>query len=317
MRYRILGRTGLQVSEISLGTVQFGLPYGIPDRNGKLPELTESQSIEIIRQACEDGVNFMDTARDYGKSEAVIRQALKTLKNDEIYIATKLKPLNENMSDDELGKTVIASIESSRRTLERETIDILQLHNATENLMKRTALLDILCMAKEREWIRFAGVTTYGLDAPLYAIKDGFWDTVQVEFNLFNQKTSGIFNEAAKNNIGIIVRSAMLKGAMALAEDETPVNLQTLHKQAKELPAFFKRSNLSIPQIALLFVLSHSQISTVLTGVVSKDQLIENILTEQAFPFSKDELISASALNMDNTDLTDPRRWNFNISPVL
>lgn len=310
MQYRTLGRTGLQVSEISLGTVQLGLPYGIPDQEGHLPSLTEAEAMTILHQAFEESVNFLDTARGYGDSEALIGKALKKTSR-EIYVATKLEPLSELMDDDEMAKAIRQSIEASRRTLDQETITILQVHNATTNLLKREVILDVLSTARHREWIRFQGVSTYGLEAPKKAIEQGYWDTVQVEFNLFNQQLQEIFDLAQSRNVGLIIRSAMLKGAIATPEKDTPEFLKTLYQTAQTLPFFFQRKNLSIPQIALLYVLSHPAVSTTLTGVVHVDQLLENLQASGQGPFTADQLAAAKTFHRDEPQLTDPRQWQF------
>lgn len=314
MQYRALGKTDLQVSELSLGTVQFGMPYGIPDAHGNLPVLPESRSLEIIRRALIEGINFLDTARTYGESEAIIGKALKH-RQETVYVATKIQPLSDLMTDEELVKTIKSSIESSRRALNRETLDLLQLHNATPELLRREAILDTLALARHREWIRYQGVTTYGPEAPEKAIAQGYWDTIQVEFNCFNQENRRLFEEASRRGIGVIIRSAMLKGAMTIAEGELPEPLKQLRQRSADLPAFFDRRHLSIPQIALLFVLSHSQVSTVLTGVLSVDQMLENINVQNEPILPPEYLEAAEQLHISDTSLTDPRKWVFE-SPV-
>jgi len=304
--YRILGRTQLSVSEISLGTVQFGMPYGIPGPNGRLPELSEKESLGVIRRAIEAGVNFLDTARNYGTSEAVIGRALKK-RPEEIYVATKLEPLAEELSDHEMKKNILASIEASRKTLGREVIDIMQVHNATEALLQREIIRDTLITAQSKEWIRYKGVSTYGPEAPLKAIQEDYWDTVQVEFNVLNQNCLPVFEAAATKNVGVIVRSAMLKGA--LTTPDIPASLQPIRQEALKLPDFFERSDLSIPQICLLYVLSHLQVATVLTGVVSADQLQENLAVRELDSFTTDQLREAREKYQANALLTDPRQW--------
>ncbi len=310
MQYRALGKTGLRVSEISLGTVQLGLPYGVPDKDGNLPSLTEAQSLAILDRAYAEGVNFLDTARNYGNSEAIIGRSLKR-RQEEVVVATKLEALSPEMTDDEMAKAIRQSIEQSRRALDRETIDLLQVHNAAEALLDREVILDLLAQARHREWIRYQGVTTYGVSAPEKAIEQGYWDTVQVEFNLFNQQVKPIFDLAAEHQAGLIIRSAMLKGAMTATEEDTPEPLKELHRRAQQLPDFFERRGLPIPQLALLYVLSHPAVSTVLTGVISIEQLLQNLAVSQMERLQPEQLEASKALHIPNPALTDPRLWQF------
>ncbi len=310
MRYRPLGKTGLQVSEISLGTVQLGLPYGLPDASGKLPSLSETEAMTIIHQALQAGINVLDTARSYGDSETIIGKALKK-QSREVYVATKLDPLSEEMSDEELVKQIKDSIEGSRRALDRETIELMQVHNATVKLLKREALLDTLAYARGKEWIRFQGVTTYGVEAPQFALSQRYWHTVQVEFNLLNQSLLPIFEQAKEAQAGLIIRSAMLKGAIGSDSSTLPESLKALAEKTQGLPAYFDRKSLSVPQIALLFVLSHPQVATVLTGVIHPEQLQENLGALNTTLLSDAQLQVAKILDLGESALTDPRQWGF------
>jgi len=305
--YRVLGRTCLSVSEISLGTVQFGMPYGIPGPDGRLPELSEKESLAIIRHALELGVNFLDTARNYGISEAVIGRALKR-RPEEVYLATKLEPLPEDLSDNDMKKTILVSIEASRKALDREVIDLIQVHNATESLLGREIITETLITAQSKEWIRFKGVSTYGPEAPLRAINQGVWDTVQVEFNVLNQACLPVFDAAASENVGVIVRSAMLKGALTTDEKSIPESLKPIRQKALSLPRFFDCPDLSIAEICLLFVLSYPQVSTVLTGVATVEQLKENSQVSSFPKFQSEQLLDAQTLQL-NSEKVDPRQW--------
>lgn len=315
MHYRTLGRTGIAISELSLGTVQLGMPYGIPDASGQLPFVPEAEALEILRQGLREGVNFLDTARGYGDSEALIARALHKHSED-VFVATKLEPLSEAMTDDEIAKSIRNAIETSRRTLQREALDILQVHNATEALLDREVIPDLLAQARDREWIRFQGVSTYGAKAPLKAIDQGYWDTVQVEFNVFNQATRGVFEAAQTKNVGVLVRSAMLKGVMTTPAEAMPDALKALAKQAQHLPDFFERRDVSVPQAALLYVLSHPQVSSVLCGVLNVSQLMENLATVEAPQLTAEQLEAARVLHVEDSHLTDPRQWTLEAMPA-
>ena len=101
MNYRRLGRTGLRVSEIGLGTVELGLDYGVPVAGEHLRP-PEEHAARLLNRALDLGVNFIDTARAYGASEEIIGRALKGRRNEYI-LASKLAPIREEgQSDGEL-----------------------------------------------------------------------------------------------------------------------------------------------------------------------------------------------------------------------
>ncbi|HIL69018.1 MAG TPA: aldo/keto reductase, partial [Verrucomicrobia bacterium] len=88
MNYRRLGRANLQVSEVSLGTVELEMDYGIPVQ-GEQRRPSESEAVKLLNAAVDRGINFIDTARVYGESEAIVGRALKSRRN-EIILATKV-----------------------------------------------------------------------------------------------------------------------------------------------------------------------------------------------------------------------------------
>ena len=124
MNYRRLGRTNLQVSEISLGTVELGMDYGIPMQGDHL-QPSEAEATRTLNCALDLGINLIDTAQAYGESEAIIGRALKSRRNEYI-LATKIAGLSwEGYTGVEFREQVEASITESLRTLQTDTIDLL------------------------------------------------------------------------------------------------------------------------------------------------------------------------------------------------
>ena len=115
MRYRRLGRTGLNVSEVSLGTVEIGLDYGLTDRPA------ESEVARLLHRALDLGTNFLDTARLYGESEALIGRILGD-RHAEFFICSKVAAASE--------AEMCTSVETSLRALNRDSIDMLMIHSA-------------------------------------------------------------------------------------------------------------------------------------------------------------------------------------------
>ena len=169
MNYRRLGRTGLQVSEIGLGTVELGLDYGVPVAGEHLRP-PEEHAARLLNQALDLGVNFIDTARAYGASEEIIGRALKGRRGEYI-LASKLAPIREEgQSDGELAEQVKASIAESLRMLQTDVIDLLQLHWAPADVIAKGRVLAAAREAQRAGQVRFIGASTYGEEAPLAAL---------------------------------------------------------------------------------------------------------------------------------------------------
>jgi len=137
VRFRPLGNTGLQVSEVSLGTVELGLDYGFRGSHhyGK-PSI--ENSICLIHAALDMGVNLLDTARTYGSSEEVIGAALRGM-SSKPYIMSKvlLSEQAEHNGIVTLRREMFSSIETSLKLLQVETLDLLLIHNATMALLQQ------------------------------------------------------------------------------------------------------------------------------------------------------------------------------------
>ena len=154
MNYRRLGRTNLQVSEISLGTVELGMDYGIPAQ-GAHRRPSEADAARLLNRALDLGVNLIDTAQAYGESEAIIGQALKSRRN-EYNLATKISSLSwDGYTGKELREQVEASIAESLRALQTDSIDLLYIHNATPELIQRGEIVEIMQRAQQAGYTRF------------------------------------------------------------------------------------------------------------------------------------------------------------------
>ena len=155
MEYRTLGRTGLSVSLVSLGS-------GGPSQLGQNTSVPESEVHTLLHTALDMGINLIDTAAGYGKSEEILGRALKTVDRNRYYIATKTRPVRENriLSASELAHQV----ETSLKRLQLETIDIFQFHGVQRNEYDgvRDSLVSTAQKLKSQGKIRFIGITVLG-----------------------------------------------------------------------------------------------------------------------------------------------------------
>lgn len=303
MKYRRLGRTGLAVSEISLGTVEIGMPYGIAAQGESLhPD--EAQASKLLNYALDHGINFIDTARAYGESEAFIGRALKG-RRQEFVLASKVTVPSEK----DVRHHVLSSIETSLRLLETDVIDIMMIHSAPVETIANGEVLAILQGVKQSGEIRWIGSSVYGEDAARAAIADGGYDCLQIAYSVLDRRPeANVVPEAEKAGVGLVARSVLLKGSLTnrvdLLSDEL-LELKTAVRRMREIAA---REGMSLPELAYRYVLSHSTPQTALVGTATTHELAEAI----AFAgggISDDLLAEIRSLPMPDARYLNPANW--------
>jgi aryl-alcohol dehydrogenase-like predicted oxidoreductase len=273
VNYRRLGRTGLQVSEIGLGTVEIGLDYGVPVAGEHLRP-PEEQAARLLNRALDLGVNFIDTARAYGTSEEIIGRALKS-RRQEYVLATKLAPIKEEgQGDAELCEQVKASIAQSLRMLQADVIDLLQLHYAPVDVIASGRVLAAARDAQQAGYVRYIGASTYGEEAPLAALADGGYDTLQVAYNLADRTMEAqVLPLARQQDVGVIVRSVLLRGVLTHRYRLVPPALGDLKAAIERVAGIAAADGIDIPEMAYRFVLSNPAVSTALVGTARMEEL--------------------------------------------
>ncbi len=310
MNYRRLGRTNLQVSEISLGTVELGMDYGIPVQ-GEHRQPSEAEAARLLNCALDLGVNLIDTARAYGGSEAIIGWALKSRRNEYI-LATKISSLSwKEYTGIELRKQVETSITESLRALQTDIIDLLYIHNATPELIQRGEIVEIMQRAQQVGYARFIGTTTYGEAAPLAVLKDGRFDCIQVAYNLLDRQfEERVLPLAKENDVGIVIRSVLLKGALTYRYAYLPEELRELRTVIDGVNSLCGAQANSLPELAYRFVLAHPAVSTALVGTSRAHELQEIVSFAGADPLPP-ELLDALREIIVSPDQINPGTWPF------
>jgi aryl-alcohol dehydrogenase-like predicted oxidoreductase len=310
MNYRRLGRTNLQVSEISLGTVELGMDYGIPVQ-GEQRRPSEADAARTLNCALDLGINLIDTARAYEESEAIIGRALKSRRNEYI-LATKISSLSwEGYTGVELQKQVEASITESLRALQTDIIDLLYIHNATPELIQCGEIVEIMQRAQQAGYVRFIGATTYGEAAPLAVLKDGHFDCVQVAYNLLDRQfEERVLPLAKENDVGLVIRSVLLKGALTYRYPHLPEELRELRTAVEQVNSLCGDQDSSLPELAYRFVLAQSAVSTALVGTsrVPELQEIVSFAGHRALP---QELLKDIREIIVSPDQLNPGTWPF------
>lgn len=311
LNYRPLGKTSLQVSVIALGTVSLGLDYGI-EAPGEFGRPAEADAIRLLQQAADAGISLFDTAPAYGESERLLGQALRSY--PQCYIATKVPvPMDANgspMRNTPLRRAVQGSMENSLHALQRNVLDIVQIHNATADIIAQGEMAEALLQAQKQGKVRFLGASVYGEEAALAAVEAGCFDVIQVAYNVLDQRMARrVFPAAERAGVGILVRSALLKGALTAKARWLPPELAELRQAAERAMDILAGSWQSLPEAALRFCLSAPQVATVLIGARTPEELRPALAAAEAGPLSEEVLARTPALALAEERWLNPTYW--------
>lgn len=304
MKYRKLGKTGLEVSEIGMGTWQ------LADDPGMWTGADLKESLNCLYKYVEQGGNFIDTAWVYGYSDKPERHASEELigkffkesgKRDEIVIATKVAPKNwhwpawkaDKISDCFPNKHIEKQVEDSLRSLKVDVIDLVQFHVwhdnwANEDGWKET-IQKIMKSGKVKHW--GISINDYQPSNCLKTLDTGLISTIQFIFNIFHQKpTDKLFPFARENNVGLIVRVPLDEGGLTGKFTNKTVfpkgDFRTKYFGGKRLNDLVKRTDglkkllgndiETLPELALRYVLSFDNVSTVIPGMRKLEHIRAN-----------------------------------------
>ena len=309
MDYIQLGATDLLVSRLGVGTAAFGLDrYGIPTPGEGCVGVTEA--IANIHRAIEGGVNFFDTAPAYGRSEELLGDALADHKD--CLVATKV-PIPENVdeiSHSELTRRVNESLHESLRRLRRETIDVVQIHNAGVQVLRQGDMISCLEGAREAGKLRYIGASVYGEEAAMAAIRTGKIQVLQIALSLLDQRMRNkVIPEARAAGVGVLARSVLLKGTLTKRAQWLPPSLLALSQASERAVTELGTCWEALPGMALRFCLSVDGVNCVLSGVRNSAEVEDCLEACAAGPIAPALLAKAYGLGLDDERLLNPSHW--------
>ncbi len=309
MKRRRLGRTGLDVSEISLGTVELGLPYGIPEA-GRLLQPDEAAAARLLNKALDLGINFIDTARLYGSAEEVIGRALRG-RRPEYFLASKVPNfVDEHLTGHALRERIFASVEESLRVLQTDVIDVMLIHSAPVEVILRGEIISALEDLKRKGHVRWLGASVYGEQAALAAIADGRCDCLQIAYNLLDRRPEKqILARACAAGVGIVARSVLLKGALTRRYPYLPESLAALRQAVEQAMALEGTGPDGLVELAYRFVLSQQPPDTALAGASSVAELEQAVAAAARGPLAHDLVTQIAGISIKQESLLDPFNW--------
>ena len=303
----LLGRSGIHVSRIALGTVELGLDYGIAGA-GDHRRPDEAAAATLLNHALDIGVTFIDTARMYGEAEAIIGRAIGHRRSEYVLASKVATPVA--LRGAEAREHVGRSIETSLAALGTDHIDLMYSHSATVDEIAQGDVYAALDEARQAGKVRAVGASTYGEAAPLAAVKHGGYDCIQVAYNLLDRALEVEFLPAAQAaNIGVVARSVLLKGALTHRYAYLPEVLADLRAASAHAQALAAGAGMSLPEAAYRYVLAHPAISSALVGTARADELAETVGWAEAAPLPDILLAALRQITLADPRQLSPANW--------
>ena len=316
MRYRPLGNTGLQVSEIGFGCGNVG---------GLMIRGEHADQLKAVARAIELGINYFDTAPSYGdgQSEANLGKVLKELSAD-VYVGTKFRVTTHEPT--RIRDNVIGSVEDSLTRLQRERIDLIQMHNHVASVAEGGSVtseetlgevVDALRQLRDQGKVRFWGMTAVGETTALHRVIDSAkLNAVQSVYNLVNPSAGAeaptefdmpnygnLIERASSNGMGVLVIRVLAAGALTGEATRHPVAVPRVAPigSGREYAQDLARANEfrwleqegyaeSLVEASIRFALGNTAVSSVLVGYSSMEHL------EQAVEFAGKGPLPAEAM---------------------
>ena len=274
--------------KIVLGTVQFGLQYGVNSAGRPTQEAVKS----ILEEAAKGGITTLDTSSAYGNSEEVLGESITT--PGQFNIVSKYPK----------GETPVAEMFNS--SLKRLKVDKLYgylLHHF-EVYKNNPKVWDEFIALKASGKVKKIGFSLYTPEELELILKNGSpFDLIQVPFNIFDKKFLPYMKELHEKGVEIHVRSTFLQGLFFKDRNALPEKLQPMKKYLLQLDEFSQKSGLSISEIALNYNLQNPYIDGVLIGVDNVEQLQMNLNSVKDIPIDNE-------IEVKEQELLNPVNWN-------
>lgn len=322
MRYRKLGKTGWDVSEIGYGM------WGMGGWTGS----NDEESFNSLQLAADMGCNFFDTAWGYGKgkSEALLGELVRANKGKKIFTATKIPPknfqwpsrrehtLNDCFPPDHIEKYV----EKSLKNAGLDSYDLMQLHTWEDSWLDDDRGIKKMSALKEQGFFHAIGISMNRWEPwnGIRAVKSGLIDCVQVIYNIFDQNPKDeLFPSCRQNNVGVIARVPFDEGTLTgtlTKESQWPAgdwrntyfvkeNLIPSVEHADALKPLVP-SGMTMPEMAIRFILGEPTVSTIIPGMRKAQHVKTNIAASDTGPLDKNLMIELEKHRWDR----QPSDWS-------
>ena len=288
------------MSKLALGTVQFGIDYGI---NSGVKVETDEVS-RIINYARNNGINLLDTAQLYGSSEKVLGDA----NTQDFNVVSKTRGFDKEDITESIANFVISDLNQSLKLLKRNSLYALLVHHGEDLLRPGGEIIfNKLQILKDKGLVSKIGVSAY-IDNQLINIIDRFnIDIIQLPMNILDRRLidNGLLNKIYSKGIEIHTRSIFLQGLLLMDPKKRPKIFDRWSNLWKIWDEWLYDNKLSALQATLIYMISLPEISRVLVGVDNKDQL-QNII--KALKGNIPNI--PKELSINDPDLLNPGNWS-------
>jgi aryl-alcohol dehydrogenase-like predicted oxidoreductase len=315
MNDRKLGKTGFEISEISLGTWQVGGKWG--------DDFSHETADKILNAAVDSGINFIDSADVYGngESEKAVGRFVKS-RSERIYVATKCgRQLNPHTSEAYQPKVLRKFVENSLKNMGLETLDLIQLHCPPNEVYYRPEIFELFDRLKDEGKILNLGISVEKVEEALKGIEYQNVTSVQIIFNVFRQRPAELFFEQAqKKNVGIIVRVPLASGLLTgkfssnstfmegdhrnfnrkgehfdKGETFSGIDYETGLTAVNELKTIFPNDN-NLAPMSLRWILQYEAVSAIIPGASKPEQVTANLESLNYPDLSEEQLFNINAV---------------------
>ena len=276
-----------------MGTVQWGLDYGISNTNG-IP--TDAELDAIVRLATQNGIDLFDTASQYGNAEQ--RLGNYTTKNSRV--VSKFSSVNHSSLENEI-----------QGSLERFNVEQLYgyLFHSPKDLINAPLLWDKMQHLKGEEKVKKIGYSLYSPDElELFLDKNWIPDIVQLPYSLLDRKFEPYFEKLKSLGTEIHIRSVFLQGLYFKSIETLSPKFNDLKSTLKEVAEIATEFGLTKVELALNFVLKNEYVDYAVIGVEQANQLKE-IISASKIDLSKNINERVNALFVENPTLLNPTNW--------
>lgn len=292
---------GLDLSVLSLGTVQLGVNYGISNTDGKPSQATANA---ILDCAIHKGINCLDTAAAYGDSEVVLGNWLKTVPQEKRpFIVTKAAKIQPGDLD-QVRSDLKRRVAESKKRLGMEQLDMLMLHHFDDYLANKDVLLQVMQELKAEGEVRYIGASAYS-HHDYGELADAGFDATQIPLNIFDwaQIENGGLKKLEQSSMMVFVRSVYLQGLVFQDPDNLAPGMEFARQTLVKFRALCAEFAMSPAALAMAYAVSLPGVTSLVLGSEKVEQVEQNVqliaqakqLTDQQMAQIRDNFIDTPA----------------------
>lgn len=262
--------------ELCLGTVQFGMDYGIIGQ--KKPDL--DYAVNCLDYAVQNGISAIDTARAYGTAEEVVGAFIRkhTVGRSQLFISTKFRPnLLDGYKEEQYKEVVRSELEQQLKILHLDYVDAYMFHSARYAF--NDAALEAIDGVRKAGLAKKAGVSVYEPDEAEACFNSTYVDFIQMPYSIFDHrmKDAGVFAKSIDSKCEIHTRSAFIQGLVVLEAEQIPPFLSKAIPIIQKIDKICSDAGISRVELAMAYVKREQAVSHLVFGVDSLEQLKEDI----------------------------------------